>query len=242
MRTETTMSERTALAGNAAGPKKKLGEIYYDLLVESDWVHRQVDALRIAEAGQTRRQVSLDLTVPRELPAWQDACLAATSETEAAHPQIAVPLAFLEKRMIQGLDVHLEGKSLPVLTSWQNVEISMEILGYLTDSLESVSEGVRDLLKALAGRSIAESKSAPITGESTVLDLLRETLQTVADKTIMSERETAALLGLNNYAQTFSNHFLLLVLVPAAMKGSRVIIKYSHDQVDERPRTPIGGR
>lgn len=219
--------------------KRSVGETYYDLLVTSSWVHRQVDALRIEDAGLTRRFVSLDLTVPDDLPDWREAHTTSATPQAVGRKQMALPLAFLEKKVIQRLDVSYEGKSLPVLTSWQNVEVAKRILEFLVGSLDSVSEKQRTELNELAGRAAGSSSATE--DEANLLKDIEKKLQGIADNHDLSDREAAALLGLNNYIQTFVGHFVLLALVPSDISGRRVVLKYSHDQIDERPRTPYWG-
>ena len=192
---------------------RDVGAIYFRLLVDDRWVHRQVDSLRLDSEGYTRRHVSLDVTVPDRI----------VSKGEQAF----LPLGVLRKRVIQRLDVTHDGKSLPVLTSRENGEITTAFIDYLVHGADFLSEHAREVRQAL--QRVVEYNSAD--GGKNPLDDARTVLKAAfsAVPKMSDDAQTHARL-LVSYAELFAENFMLVVVIPTELISQRVVFKYSLDQ------------
>lgn len=199
---------------------RDVGAIYFRLLVDDGWVHRQVDSLRLDPEGYTRRHVSLDVTVPDRI--------------ECKDEQAFLPLGFLQKRVIQRFDVTHEGKSLPVLTSRENGEISSAFTDHLVRGAELPPEHEHEVGKAL--RKVVEYNSAD--GGENPLKAARAALKaafSAVPKMSDNAQIHAGLLA--SYVELFADNFMLVVVIPTKLISQRIVIKYSLDQpftVDDR--------
>lgn len=212
------------------------GEIFFELLMNSDWVHRQVDAISVEEGGGARRKVSFDLTVPEQLPVWPFDKLR-TDDAELPKRQLALPLGFLEKKVTRGLDATLDGRSLPVLTATQNGQISIAILNHIASMVEHVTDADRSKIQRLISMATSYDGQdrADVDPSEKIGTVLNEISSRYSD---LDDKSAAALLALMSYLKTFTSNYLLVVLVPSETKGQRIVVKYSRDQEDVSYRTP----
>lgn len=190
------------------------GAVYFKLLVDDRWVHRQVDSLRLDSEGYTRRHVSLDVTVPDRIVRNGE--------------QAFLPLGVLRKRVIQRFDVTYEGDSLPVLTSGENGEITTAFIDHLVRGVGFPSEHARKVRAAL--QKVVKYDGADRGGENplkTAQEALRAALRDVPKMSVDAQTHARLLVS---YAELFAENFLLVVVIPAELISQRVVFKYSLDQ------------
>ena len=206
------------LSSGAPYTPAQLGRAYFRMLVNDQWVHRQVDSLRIDTDGYSRRHVSLDITVPHDALPWPN------SDSR----QVSAPIGVLEKRVLQNFDVSLDGSPVPVLTRQQNGAVSRAFLGYLLRNIHLPSDHESELEKEIGkvvdydGRDRDDG-----TPPSSIESALRRAFSAVENLT--PDAATSARL-LTTYVDLLTNNFLFSVVLPADLRGKRIVVKYSFDQ------------
>lgn len=198
------------------------------IIYDKTWVHRVVDSLTF-EAGEiiNSQSVSLDLTVP-DLPAWQpiEKILGSGAPPKCSEDswnlahrrekdQIPVPLALLLKGVIDQLDITLEGKSLPTLTSNENRLLTIIM----------VKRAVLEIIPDAATFSLDEDIDSILSGSVSDfedLDMTKELIKVAESSSAAAPRAHALLNFLNN----LMDQFVLFALVPASVVGQRVVMKY----------------
>ncbi|WP_188358447.1 hypothetical protein [Rothia aerolata] len=196
------------------------------IIYDKTWVHRVVDSLTF-EAGEVinSQSVSLDLTVP-DLPAWQpiEKILGSGATPKCSEDswnlahrrekdQIPVPLALLLKGVIDQLDITLEGKSLPTLTSNENrlltiIMVKHAVLEIIPDAF-SLDEDIDSILSG----SVSDFEA---------LDIVQELIKVAESSSVVAHKAHALLNFLNN----LMDQFVLFALAPASVVGQRVVMKY----------------
>lgn len=180
----------------------------------TDWMHRKVDSVRLADGASSVRRVSLDVTVPSsdlETPSGPHAGL------------LFVPLSVVAKRPLKNFDATIDaGTPVPVadrvLNHWavcQAIFFALEIslgkfpskrLQRVIDEIvdappsEELTDAIEDLLSTGQWRS----------GSTRVVDPARLTLSN------------------KNLIRDFASNFLLAVLLPPERAGSRAVLKYRY--------------
>lgn len=92
-----------------------------------DWVHRRVETILLEDSVTFTRHVSVDFTLPRDLPA--------AAFTGAGEPIHFLPLTLLAKGPLVDFSVTDEtGRSLPVLTRARNTMLAASVLVFLAEA------------------------------------------------------------------------------------------------------------
>ena len=175
-------------------------ELVTSLVFWTSWSHRRVEAVALLEGERARRRISVDLTVPD---------LRWPIDTPEP-PHTLVPLATIAKTDMRQFDATDEsGASLPILTSWNNGELSVAFLVALIEAeLERpLSPADRDALRSC-----------------------------VFDSAPASTKRANALVERLGIEQTFGEQFLLrlaeqfilFAVLPVERVGVRTIVKFSY--------------
>lgn len=187
-----------------------------DLILRSQqWIHRRVDKLDLTEPGETRRSVSLDVTLPRE---WA---------IRVGTNQVAVPLGWLKKGPLRGFDTcGPDGKSIPVLTSSDNGELaaSLFVAAAVNLGLVQANSGETWALARQLALSTAETQEEALSAYRAWLLTAKETLRV---PTGSSEAVTELL---DQLVETLAGSFILFGVIADEWLDKRGIIKFSSSQ------------
>lgn len=192
------------------------GQKVLDLILRSQqWIHRRVDKLDLTAPGETRRSVSLDVTLPRE---W-----AITVGTG----QVAVPLGWLEKGPLRGFDTcGPDGKSIPVLTSKDNGELAASLFVAAAVNIGLVQAN-RDEIWTLARQialSTPETQNDALAAYKAWLVAAQRNLNVPAG----SSEEVTELL--DQLVETLARSFILFGVIADEWLDKRTILKFSSSQ------------
>lgn len=183
------------------------------MLGSQSWVHRRVDTFKLGAEGQTRRSVSLDLTLPKELA------------IPGSKGKVLVPLALIAKGRLRDLDTTEGGKSLPVLGQQENAKLACDLLHalapeWLTGSPDWAAECAIHI-DALVNAPAAD------TADVQSFDVWLTSIQD--EHRPSDDTQLTVFAGL---ARQMATHFLLIVEANQEIIGARTILKYSHDLND----------
>ncbi|SEQ78828.1 hypothetical protein [Arthrobacter sp. OV608] len=199
------------------------GENLRRLLKDSRrWVNRRVDSLRLDADGTTRRYVSLDLTVPKDLVCG------------GAYQQMLVPLGVLEKGTKQRFDASHDGKAIPVLGRKDNSAIVAQMLKASQPSILSSAPGEDatgdDLFIKIAACDPVDSESI-----WTEYVTWSEGILSGCD---LSPKQQDDLEAFDSLVDQMTRNFVLLVEVDDQLAGRRVVMKYALDQDEPMTNDP----
>lgn len=166
-------------------------------------VHRRVETVSYSDNGETRRHISLDLTVPK-LP--NERC-----------GQIVIPIAMLEKRVLARFDMRDDsGRSVPVLETAANAELSFGVLEYLVaQEFGEVSEEVHRSLKAAISNPSVES--------------LNLNLHLSHGRAPTDEAHELRQKAVCSLADDLARRFVLYAVFPSEWRGQRQVVKFSYE-------------
>lgn len=195
------------------------GELLASLLLDTAWVHRRVESLRMDANGGTRLMASLDVTLP--LPG-----LVRNEE------RVILPLALVQKGALRRLDTSdHQGNPMPVLDTRDNGELVVEMLTAIGRSvlpaLVTASPRYESVIRKIVFGAPAEHEVNVAT--------FRGWLSAFGVDPDASDHDV-----FTSMVAQFSNHFLLAVEVSADVVGTRVIVKYSYE--DRLPHLRWGTR
>ncbi|MBN9620893.1 MAG: hypothetical protein J0H43_14365 [Actinobacteria bacterium] len=187
------------------------------ILTWREHLHRKVEAIALLEGDRARRRISLDLT-PLDIP-WPPrrtrtrVARRASRQDRYASGQIVTPLTFIAKGLMRSLDVtDGTGRSLPVLGRRDNGELA-------TAALEAVvtahTRHAPDLAQWRTLHRIAcgnPDEATPL-AEALIADLALELLAA-------------------NFVRDLTANFLLCVLLPRSVAGTRQVVKFSYHWED----------
>lgn len=187
-----------------------------------EWVHRRVESIAFTDAAAVRRRVSVDFTVPEFMPCY-----------DVAGGSVAlVPLAYLAKRPVVGLDVHDEaGVAVPVLTTEQNALLASSALRSLALAFAAAAADVA----IVGGSSAAATAQLEDHLRGITREQPREAQVTFDDlsRYIESDELPALLRPLRLMTEflaatrPFVENFVLIAVVPAEAYQRR-ILKFSY--------------
>lgn len=192
------------------------GRKVLDLILRSQqWIHRRVDKLDLTAAGETRRSVSLDVTVPKE---WA---------LVVGKGQVAVPLGWLKKGPLRDLDTEgPDGKSIPILTSWDNGELAASLFFAAATNL-GLTQHDEERSWAIA-RKLALSRSESLDeAQQAYRDWLIAASSALVVPTGSSEEVTELL---DQFAETLISSFILFGVIGDEWLGRRALLKFSSSQ------------
>lgn len=211
------------------------GAKYFDSIVDDSWVLRQIDSIRIASGGETRRHTSLDLLASERLPTWPHEGCSTVGERGSA--SIAVPIALIKKGLMDRLDVSCDGSSLPVLTAEQNTEAALLILFSIIGQVRKEAPGLTSIgqrtledmcITAVSGGARYANVEVEADSEQAG-ELVIDTINRAVLGVEVSERGILLLGQLASLTETLHGHFMLIALLPEGLRGKRVVIKYALD-------------
>lgn len=186
-----------------------------DLVASSDaWIHRRVESVAFYDNTTVAYRVSVDLTIPDVAPV--------VAPTSGGVGLRLLPVTMLRKEPLANLDVRdASGRSLPILTSKQNSDLSLAMLLVWARSIlqGDVPEPIVNDLDRLVRCSAAEASRAYVSleeGPAAGADAERAILFSAAEESF------AAL------ANDLSEHFVFIVGI-AAEPGERHVLKFSYD-------------
>lgn len=189
-----------------------MGNVQDRLLAEmvlkpSTWIHRRVESITYAANGETRRRVSLDLTIPTD---YQETL----KEGECA----LLPLAIMDKGPLVRFDMRdAEGRALPVLETQANGEVAQRVLGSLIVGAFGSDTGDGRELESRVRKVVYASRSEA----DEAVTALRQHLNPQTE-----EFEKQLVLQL---AVDLAQGFLLVVETTRQSLCRRVIVKYEYE-------------
>lgn len=186
------------------------------LLGSSQWVHRRVDSLALGESGTTRRSVSFDVTVPKDLQ------IPLTN----AQVQVLVPLALIEKGALRRVTTKdPSGHPLPILGARDNSRLSAEMLLFMLDATPGGLAEAHDAKLFTLLQDVVAFQ--PGTGS----DEQRARLEAGIVVAAQAKGYAADVSELiQEIAKGFLDHFLLVAVVDSDLVGQRVVLKFSYDR------------
>ena len=191
-------------------------EVFANLLVDqAAWVYRRVESIEHFDRYNVRRKVSIDLEIPTIDPA-------AASEIRT----FPVPLATLEKRPLNNLDVKVGDVSVSVLTTEENSEL---IASFLFAQAHLILGHQPDPHLQSLFTEVALFQPTSTTHADRMAEALREFTDRLDDRDA-DHRSLRGNLDFVNLVQTYGSSFELVALVPAH-EGQRTIVKYSYDDI-----------
>lgn len=191
--------------------RDSVGQALFLLLSDSEaWHHRKIESYRLLDGPRSRRQVSIDLTVPN------DERLLIRSEFADETNQMLVPLALVKKATLQDFDASVGTSPMLIADTALNGAASLELLR---------TSWSFDLGRSLTDRENKFLESVVFSSgdlERPMVDaFLDEWMHRDPDGAAALSDETRALLG------SLERCFLLIGLLPADMAGTHSIVKYS---------------
>ncbi|NQW87508.1 MULTISPECIES: hypothetical protein [unclassified Frigoribacterium] len=187
--------------------------LLWALTNSSAWHHRKVESLRLLDGPQSRRRVSLDLTVPND-----DRLLVAPS-ISGAEEQIFVPLALVQKARLQDFDAAYDGSTpLPIADTSLNgkcADLAVRAAWELETGRTPSKDEKHIIRRIIFGRA------------SDKLNLrVANFLQTGTWGEIHADISGLGALT-TSLLENLAANFILAGLVPAESRGKHAIIKYS---------------
>jgi hypothetical protein len=175
------------------------------ILEPASWVTRRVETLRHLDSGETRRAISLDVTLPAEL---------AVQEHEGT---VLVPLAMLAKRPLTALDVRDQaGSAVSVLDRMANARWStLAVRSILTGQFPQAA--ALDQLVSLAVHSPPEAAQAAVRR-------LHEQLRVAEQRLSLGQEVALELLD------DLATQFVLIAEMPQDVLGRRRVVKFAYDE------------
>lgn len=119
---------------------EETGNAYLDLLTDWTWIHRRVETIQALEDGHTRRQISIDFSLPYK-PAfhWRAALARAEMEDSGAPKtqEVVAPISFMRKGMLINLNTRdSSDNKLPSLSTSENGTLTYLAMKQLVDHLQ----------------------------------------------------------------------------------------------------------
>lgn len=203
--------------------QRYLGRAVLDSIWGSNaWCFRKVESVELIEGERTRRRVSVDCMPP---PDRHLAFEPAERRRKWRSPQGPgmVPLGFVSKGVVRNLDTAgASGETLPVLGREDNGELSLCAIAYQYErEVGDISASEYEHLRAIVFGAPKEAAQA--------VSLLFPTTDEES-----GEIEFHGISGpLIDLARDLAANFLLVVLVPRDLVGTRTVLKYSFDWTAE---------
>lgn len=222
---EQTMAKFAERDGLSTG--QKLTQL---IIGSPSWVHRRVDTLELGAEGESRRKVSLDLTVPKTLA------------IAGSHDQMIVPLALIQKAMLRGFDTEdSSSKPMSVLGANENSALALEFLMQLAPEWVA---GCNYIQRQCGERMAALVHANSITADDAVQEFLTWVQVQVAAETAphMTADDELDLAVFKHFAVELAGNFLLLAEIDADLAGKRIVLKYSHDTELDLPSKRASSR
>jgi hypothetical protein len=192
------------------------GRKVLDLILRSQqWIHRRVDKLDLTAAGETRRSVSLDVTVPKE---WA---------IVVGKGQVAVPLGWLEKGPLRGLDTEgPDGKSIPILTSSDNGELAASLFVAAATNLGLTHDNEEQSWAIARKLALSRNESRDETQQAYQDWLMAASAALVVPRG--SSKDVTELL--DQLAETLLGSFILFGVIGDDCLDRRALLKFSSSQ------------
>ncbi|MBD3778732.1 MAG: hypothetical protein IE923_05665 [Micrococcales bacterium] len=218
------------------------------LLADPSWIHRRVETVTMRADGETRRQVSFDVTLPMSLHIHPDELTENGAQKSAA--RVVVPLGFMRKGTLVDLDVSdATGRAVPVLSLGQNGELVLEAMSYLVRRLGPPSDftpALRDVIFSrvanpgeiqsserarrtafmeIAKRSVDDSDSGDVKclpGDQNVQQLVMWL------RTLLKDSPSPDLTMLASLLAAMSEDYVFAVEVDGDVASARMLLKVSY--------------
>ena len=218
------MNRRRALTGTETRIAGMTLELISDWM---RWVHRRVESLEYEDERTVRRSVSVDFTLPRDLPSPLP-----QSNGEDVYP---VPLALLRKAILRRFDIRDEsGRALPLMTAPKNGAVAAGVLLTAAESVPSdlelaglprtVPDEITDEIWLMANRP---GRAAVEGWERFIHPLDTDSYGGTVWRRLLGESHDFMAL-----ASDLSRNFLVLtpLLTPP---GRRRIVKFAYEETQE---------
>lgn len=192
------------------------------LLGSHRWVHRRVDTLELGAEGETRRSVSLDLTVPEALG------------IAGSKGRIRVPLAMVPKATLRTFDTQdPDGHPMAALGTADNSGLALDFLNQLAPDWIMSSANLRiRCLRHLQSLVNSDAENAGVAEK----EFAAWVTLALEGRKKLSEPELEDLQVFRAFAIRLARSFLLIVEIDRDLAGTRVVLKYSHDQAAPEAR------
>ena len=193
--------------------RRHRGDALAELVLDShSWVHRRIDRLDLEPSGACRRHVSVDLTPP------------AAQVIPGSVGRICIPLGLAAKGPLRGFSIFSDEGPLPMLETTANGELALDLLLSLARRTFGSTMAMRPDFESACRKAIyVDSPARPDTdGEEALADLARLT------ETLGDGISPFGQLSFVEFAARLSHNFLMVVEVPAALTGTRIIVKYTY--------------
>lgn len=203
------------------------GEKLVQLVLGSrSWVHRRVDTWRLGEDGSTRRSVSLDITVPKDLV------------IPGSGNRVVVPLAIVEKGALRAFNTSdSSGHALVLLGKKRTATLALDLLKELTPQWIKSSANLLTHCNVHLETLIEATKDSAPKAEKEFKDWISCAVKTSSP--LLDTPEQRQLDFFEQFALHFARNFLLSVELDDTLLGTRTVVKYSHDR--ETPDMWRGG-
>ena len=196
------------------------------LLDGADWIHRRREAVEILDETAIKRQISVDFTLPKELPG-AEAPLTKLDDLGYAAPIYVLPKTLPSNLMSFDLK-DASGTSMPLMTKSENKEISADVLVQMAKRVcrQDPSE---DLARRLREVATTEAPHAEAKAE----DLLNEE--------VAATSQLGQLMAHDRFRWwLFTFAHSSVVVVWAAQVGKREIVKLSFRGPITSDLSPLG--
>jgi hypothetical protein len=179
----------------------------YLYLNSHHWMHRRVEALRMASDGTTRRHVSVDFTLPAQL--------------QGSVGRMYLPLGLVQKGALRGFDTEgPDGRAAPVLGAEENAALAAEMLSALATRVLPASATSSAWLRTFIERITS-------TPAQEAQHWYRRYLAWARVHPDLAD--SATLTAFEDVLTDFISNFLLVVEINEDFVGTRSIVKYSYE-------------
>lgn len=187
-----------------------------------EWCHRRVDRYEAEGGNRGRTKQSIDMTLPADARLAYDAAQRGLMKASTVRGLVVAPLAILAKKPLHEFDVALSGAgSVPMLTRTQNEAL---VVGMLVEGFERIlgSKNVHPRLNAALTSIVAGSGSAAWDVATELTDRGEFDGDGLFDPGLIAGTDLYFL------TRDLASGFLLCVLLPSTVLGTRSLVKISH--------------
>ncbi|MGO4230452.1 hypothetical protein AB4Y72_16510 [Arthrobacter sp. YAF34] len=203
--------DQPAERGNGLGTGARLTQL---ILGSQSWVHRRVDSLTLGVEGETSRSVSLDVTVPAD---WA---------ISGSKGRMIVPLALIEKATLRRVSTRdASGHPMPVLGTAANSELAAMFLNQITPEWIRANAATRAECSAHIHQLV---DATPDEAEATAR-AFDSWLNRIVEGRNPGDNDRQDVEVFNRFARHLASHFLFLVEMDSTLRGTRTVLKFSHD-------------
>lgn len=193
------------------------------IFTQSDWVHRINEVITILDdSSYNLNKISLDCTPPITLPLYRNIYLSAENTS-----QHLVPLGVLQKETLSNLDISLQGRTCPTISSSEhNQFLKNALVDFFTEDVYGFTPN-KDLLDIVEKIICTAIDNRPHKSPNFTLDI--EPLLKYFDSEPSNDELNFKLNIFLDILEILVEHFILFAVVDKDNIGKRVVIKYSYE-------------